>query len=85
MHAKVVKSISLEDNGDIKRGDTVWMIAIQAKRNGHYCKYVSDAVFTSRKEASEAVVKVHQEMGKGNVKMNIDKPNTVELVYVDLG
>lgn len=49
MHAKVVKSISLEDNGDIKKGDTVWMIAIQAKHNGHYCKYVSDAVFTSRK------------------------------------
>lgn len=48
MHAKMVKSISLEDNGDIKRGDTVWMIA------------------------------------NGNVKVNKDKPNTVELVYVDL-
>lgn len=33
MHAKMVKSISLEDNGDIKKGDTVWMIAIQATTN----------------------------------------------------
>lgn len=84
MHAKMVKSISLEDNGDIKKGDTVWMIAIQAKRNAHYNKYVSNAVFTSRKEASEAVVKVYQEIANGNVKVNKDKPNTVELVYVDL-
>lgn len=81
------KSIVFRDDGEFKKGDTVWMIALQVRYGTHYCKYVKDAVFISKskKDARMALEKIYDMMDRDGIRISQDNPNKVEIIdlYLD--